>query len=122
MRYDLEDELLRAAAQLRGVFALSALRDELERVHARHAHPLLAHVVEGLVARLVDEGMVVVSGDGYVIAERAWAHLQREPSVLLVEDGRQGAAAADNDGGYALVERAVSYVQGDYGSSSERRR
>jgi len=70
MPHDLEDELLRA------IVAGSAAAGP------RLAHPLLANLVEGLLARLVAGGWLYRDGDRYAPTERALAELAREPELL----------------------------------------
>lgn len=107
MVLDLEHELLRAAR------ALCAWRDHVrphtedvgfrcddvlafivetraQRAFPRIAHPLLAHVVEGLAESLVSAGLFERAGTGrYTVSERAATHLDGEPAYLA--EGRWSA-------------------------------
>jgi hypothetical protein len=87
---DLEDELLRAAVaqcdrDAVDTLVMQHLRDFIAAESARFprlANPLLADLVDALIDRLVHDGLLARSDGGYVLTERARAHLRREPDVL----------------------------------------
>ena len=101
---DLEGELLRVAARLPASFTRSLLCDALDRVRSRLAQPLLAHVVDALLAWLVGHGYLEHDGDDYALAAPGWVYVELQPAVLVDR-------SAGEDAGLAVVERAMSYVQ-----------
>jgi hypothetical protein len=104
---DLEGELLRVAARLPGSFTRSLLCDALERVRARLADPSLAHLVDSLLAWLVERGYLEHDGDEYALAAPGWVDVEMQPTLLIDDTPPPGR----DDAGLAVVERAISYVQ-----------
>jgi hypothetical protein len=81
--YDLEDELVRIADEL-GPFTLAELGARIATSSARLSHPLLAHMIEPLLERLVHDGLVVRTERGFAVTDRARAYLRRSPALLAV--------------------------------------
>jgi hypothetical protein len=90
MSYDLESDLLRAACELcsrrdHDAFTLAALRDFIASTapkFSRLVHPLLAHLVEPLAERLVNDGLLARAEGGYVLTEEGHVYLRRSPHYL----------------------------------------
>ncbi|HUJ59962.1 MAG TPA: Mth938-like domain-containing protein [Kofleriaceae bacterium] len=76
--YDLEAELLRAAARCAQPFAL----DAAQALCPRLAHPLLAPLVARLAERLVADGMLVRRDAQLQLTEPARALLAQAPRIL----------------------------------------
>src|SRR5262245_51604862 len=104
---DLEGELLRVAARLPGSFTRTLLCDALARVTARLADPTLAHLVDSLLAWLVERGNLEHDGDDYALAAPGWVYVELQPAFLVDHSPPPGG----DDAGLAVVERAMSYVQ-----------
>lgn len=98
MRYDLEDEVLRAAAALRQrdgdfPFLLESLRELVASEPARFprlTHPLVTPFVAALVERLVADGLLERDGGTLCMTEATRAQLAREPEYLGAPPERAG--------------------------------
>jgi hypothetical protein len=93
MPRDLDDELLRVARDyLVEAGAVGFTCDDLlrficdSRPTLRLAHPYLHGQVDALAATLAQEGLLACDGATFRLTERACAHLDRQPELLIEPD------------------------------------